>query len=284
MECHTHKSPFAILKATYNTILVHPEILFPFCIMAFIQLLVLEVLFFSLREPLIDLFTPLIQLEGGKFLHYPYNFVLLTKWFTQVQVPLYILFNSFFIGATVLIINYINEDRPINLKQIFKETLSRYLHLILATVLSVFLVIKLSEVYHAFIKNSLLTSEASLLFKKIILHGDGFIYLYISVCITTLLAFVIPIIMIEKTDIVTAIRLNFKSQLKSFWHIFILVSLPALLYIPVFLLKTSWYNPNDLAAPELLGVLLAGGVFLLLFIDAIQYTAITMFYLFQQGK
>lgn len=284
MESGTYKSPFVILKATYNTVLVHPEILFPFCIMAFIQLFVLEVLFFGLREPLVNLFAPLIQLEGGRFLHYPYNFLLLTKWFNQAQVPLYVFFNSFFIGTMVLIIHHINEDRPIHLRQIFKETFSVYLHLFLATALSVFLVVKLSEMYQIFIRGFLLTSGASLMFKKIIFHGDGFVYLYISVCITTLLGFVIPIIVIEKKGVLTAIRLNFRNQLKSFWHIFILVSLPAILYIPVFLLKISWHNPNDLAAPELLGALLAGGVFLLLFIDAIQYTAITTYYLFQQGK
>jgi hypothetical protein len=285
MESLTHKSPFSILKTTYNTILIHPVILFPFCLMAFIQLLLLEILFFMPRQPLVNLFAPLIiRSHGEGYIQYPYNFVLLTNWFNQIQIPLYVIFNSFFLGAMILIIHQINDDRPVDLKEVFRGMLSRYVHLMLAAALAVFLIVKFNSFYHIFARDSLANPQTPVFLRKIIFHGDNLVHLFISVWVTALLAFMVPIIVIEKKNILQAAALNFKNLLRSWGHIFVLVLLPALLYVPVSLLKMSWKNPETLVVPECMGLLLIGGTLILLFIEAIQYTAVTTYYLFQQGR
>ena len=56
----------ALLRASVNTIITNPVIVYPFCIIAFIQLLVLEVLYFSPRFPLSVFFGPIIARLHGE--------------------------------------------------------------------------------------------------------------------------------------------------------------------------------------------------------------------------
>src|SRR3990167_4297696 len=129
------KHPIVLLRTSVNTLVNHPDILFPFCILAFIQLLILEILFFAPRYPLAKFFEPLIRLDNPAYLHYPYNFILVTKWFEKIQIPIFVLFGGFFTGVSVAIVKAINDDMKFDFKGVFKQAVSSYIHLFLAGVI-----------------------------------------------------------------------------------------------------------------------------------------------------
>jgi hypothetical protein len=285
VEMSEHRSPIMVLRTAYNIILTNPVVFYPLWIMAFVQLFILEIFFFAPRQPLAGFFAPLItNLHGETFLHYPYNFALLIKWFDKVQIPLYVFFDSFFLGAMVLIIDQINDDKPVDLKKVFKTAFFRYIHLCLIAALSAGLILKLTSSYQMAKKHFLADPGAPWFLKKPVFYGDGVVNLMISVLVLSIFAFVIPIIMIEKKNFFSALVLNFKNQLKSLWLVFILILLPSLLYVPIFLLRMSWQKVDALPVPELSGALLVVSVFVWLFIDAMRYTAVTTYYLLEQGK
>lgn len=278
------KQPIVLLKSSFDTIINNPVILLPFTMVAFIQLLILEIIFFAPRYPLSIFFAPLIRkLEGEIFLHYPFNFVVMTKWFQSVQIPVYIILNSFFIGMTVLVIDLINNEKKVNLGQVFRQTLSRYVHLLVASGISVVLMYGVTTLYSTLlIRRALMIRSTNGIFymiKRAVLDGAPYFNLLFAIFLTALFAFVVPLIVLERKKIVAALVLNFKYLWRSFWFIFLVILLPGLLYIPVLLLKTNGKLFETILIPEVWGLIIIFSIMLTLFIDAIQYAAITTYYL-----
>lgn len=287
MSSHNpHKNPIAHLRFAFNTLFNNPVIFFPFCVVAFIQILALEILFFAPRYPLSIFFGPIIsKMRGDIFLHYPYNFLLLTEWFQKIQLPIYVFFTSFFIGSAVAIIQHINNDEGVRVKDVFRRTFSAYVHLLVIALISVSVLFGLSHVYRLLMNRAVLirsTSGIYFILKQVILVGAPYFNLLQAVFVTTLFAFVIPIIIIEKKKVGEAIILNFKNLWGSFWFLLTIIALPLLLYLPILLMRTASRHLNQEILPEAWGVFLLIGTLILLFIDATQYTAITTLYLYKK--
>lgn len=284
----SHKQPISLLKSSFNTLINNPAILFPFCILAFIQILTLGIIFFAPRQPLSVFFGPIIvRLHGEIFLHYPFNFVVLTQWFQKTQIPIYILCSTYFAGCTISIIDLINRGKKVNIKTVFRKTLSSYIHLLTAGIILVAIAIGFFGLYDLLIRQALTirsTSGIYFLIKQVIVRGAPYLKLMLSVFATSIFAFVIPIIIIEKERLFPAIALNFKSLRRSFWFVFLIIFLPMLLYVPIILLKTNRQWFESVAVPEAWGLLLMTDILVALFIEAIQYTAITTYYLLKKER
>lgn len=282
------KQPIGLLKTAVNCLFQNPIILLPFFIIAFIQIIVLEILFFAPRYPLSIFFEPLItKLSGEMFLHYPLNFILLGKWFQKFQIPIYILVNSLLLGIAVCIIKDINSDKTLRAKKIFRKTLSSYVHLITVACISVALLLGLSKLYSLVVGRAMLirsTSGIYFIIKKAVISGTPYFNLLFAIIITTLFAFVVPIIIIEKKKIFSAIVLNFKNLRRSFLLIFTVIFLSSILYIPVFLIKSSKHLFQEVFPPEVFGIMLIVSVLATLLIDAVQITAVTTYYLLEKEK
>lgn len=277
--------PIAFLQNSFNTILSHPVILFPFAIVAFLQLLILEILLFSNRYPLSIALGPLIRFNGEVFMHYPYNFVFITNWFQKAQIPLYVLFIVYFYGVAVSIIEAINLEKRVNLKSIFRKTLSTYVHLFIAGAISVTIMIVFSKLYDLVAARAMtIRSKSGIFFmiKKLVLDGAPFVNLGFAILVTTLFAFLIPIIVLERKKIFSAVVLNFKYLWGSFWFLLSVVLIPSLLYTPVLLLKLNGKFFNEFFIPEVWLIVLIVGIFVMLFIDTIVYTSITTYYLLRR--
>ena len=114
MKTSTSNNLAVLLSGAANIIKAHPHILYPLCLYAFLQLFVLEILYFSPRFPLSAFFGPLITtLWGGTFLHYPFNFILLPKLFYYIQVPLYLFLGAFLSATAVTFIAAVNDEKKI---------------------------------------------------------------------------------------------------------------------------------------------------------------------------
>jgi len=280
------KQPIVLLKSAFGTIAANPVILFPFTIIAFVQILILEIIFFAPRYPLSIFFRPIIQrIQGEIFLHYPFNFTLMNKWFQSVQIPIFVLLSSLLIGVAVAIIDFINKDKKIEMKEVFKRVLPLYIHLVVYGVIAVLCIIGLGKLYGLLIKRALIIRSTTGIFffiKKAVLILAPYFNLFFAVLVSTLLAFVMPIIVLEKKNVFTALLRNFKMISKTFWFVLVVIVLPALLYLPVLLLKSNTRLFQDILPPEGWGFILILGILLTLFIDAVQYTAITSYYLLKK--
>ncbi|MFA5087609.1 MAG: hypothetical protein WC552_01080 [Candidatus Omnitrophota bacterium] len=282
----TGKQVFPLLRQSINALVVNPIILFPFLTIAFFQLVILEILYFSTRFPLVAFFGPLIRrLWGEGYLHYPFNFAVLPMLFQFAQIPIYIFVSSFLIAVAMVMIAAINNDQNINFRSACRKAFPQYVHIVLAAIISFVIFYVLSKIYGVAIWRALKIGSKSGIFfmiKMIVLRGAPYFNLLMGVVITTLFAFVLPIIVIEKKKILSALILNFKSLWRSWWFIFLVVLFPTLLYVPVLILRNNMPVIANTFFPGIKFLALILSVLFMVVIDGVVYTAITMFYLLKR--
>src|SRR5262245_25858967 len=131
-EKDPHKNLMTLLGNSINTLMVNPVIFYPYLILGFIQLLALEILYFAPQSSLSVFFGPIIRrLWSESFLHYPLDLVLLPKLYYYAQIFIYIFIGGFLTSMLIQFISAINHDQKLNLKVVFKETLPRYIHIVI---------------------------------------------------------------------------------------------------------------------------------------------------------
>ena len=280
------KKVIPVLKNAVYSILKHKVIMFPYCITAFVHFLVLEILYFANRFPFSDFFDPIIRkLWSENYLHYPLNFVLLPKLFQYAQFIIYIFINNFLIAVSISIINNINSNLPIDRWNRFKETLSSYIHIVVIATISFFFIFIFFKVYGMVLDRAFLIRSQTgfyYILKNLVIYGAPYINLLLSIIITALFAYVIPIIIIDKKKVFSAILLNFKSLWQAPWFTFLIVFIPTMLYVPVLLLRNI--ITIKLPVPELTVLNLVLTVLVMIIIDAIVFTSITSYYLVTKEK
>lgn len=272
-----------LLNAVFDVLVVNPVILYPVFVLGFIQLLSLEFIYFVPRYPLSGLFGPIIVKSAGPaFLHYPYNYFLLSKWFHGVETFIAIFISCIFYGAMVLIISSVNSGEPVCLKKVFRQVRSSYIHLVAAMILANILFQGLVFLHGLVIKRALLIhSSAGMYFwiKEVLVTSKPYFQLLLACLVMALRAFVVPIIMLEQKKIITAVKLNFINYGRLFGLVLGMVIAAGCLYLPFIFFRTVQTGEMILKAPELSGLFLVLSVLVMLLIDAIQYTAITLCYL-----
>ena len=279
------RKPLALLKMALAILFSNPPIVLPFLCIAFVQLFIFEILLFAGRNPLRVFMGPIIQrMEGDIFLHYPFNYLLLIKWWQNsfLQSAIYIFIGSFFLGCAVAAIEAVNSNRSSNFTALLKKTLNSYVHLFAAAVITVSSMFFFSFLHGLVIGRALaIRSESGLLLwiKQAVLLSAPFVNLFIAALVTVLFIYVIPGIVLDGRKIWGALANNFRMLAKSAGITFGVVLLSALLYIPAVVLKLFSPAYQKAVAPELWPIVPLLGVFLSLFIDALQYTAITTYYL-----
>lgn len=283
---NTNKQLIPLLRESINSYIANPIILLPFITIAFIQMLILEVIYFAPQFPLIKFFGPLIQrLEGEAFLHYPQNLIILPKWFQTAQFFIYIFISSFLIGTAITIIANINNNKKSSFGAAAQQALSQYIHLVLAAITTFIMFYLFSSVYSILIRRALQIQSKTGIFymiKATVIYGAPYFNLLIGIVVTALFAFLFPIIIIEKKKIFAALILNFKSLWGSSWFLFFVVLVPTLFYIPVILLRNNLGIIINLTFEGMRMVVLIVSTLVMLFIDATIYTAITTHYLLKK--
>jgi len=273
-----------ILPLLSNTLYILREnkiILFPYMIILFLQLLLLEILYFFPRYPLNKFFNPIVsKLWSDHYLHYPLNFVLLPKLYQYLLIPSHIFLNSLLICMSIIIISNINNSKHSSIKKVFIDAISRYVHIVVATILSFILVISFFRIYEIFYdRASIIRSSSGIYFiiKSVIMVGAPYINLVLSVFATAIFVFLLPLIMIDKKNVFAAIIANFRLLRGSFWYLFFVILIPSVMYIPILLLRNS-LPVVDTNPGIIISVLILSAIFMVA-IDAMIYTSITSYYL-----
>ncbi|MFH1359976.1 MAG: hypothetical protein ABIJ41_02945 [Candidatus Omnitrophota bacterium] len=283
------KSLFLFIQNAVATIMRHPLILYPLCISVFIQLLILEILYFAPRWPLSLFFGPIIRrLYNEAYLHYPFNFQLVPKLFFYAQIPLYFLITAYLSAMTVSMIASIRNEKTISLRSAFRKTRSSYIHIVIAAILTFLTIFPLLKGYELIFERALrIKSETGVFFimRSIVVYGRPYFNLLIDVIVTTLYIFVIPAIVIDKLKIHRAFTENFKILSRSFFFMLGIVLIPGLIYVPVLMLRSIiGTSALSLTMPGLAGLIIALSVFAKLLIEALVLTATTTYYLMAKEK
>ena len=277
-------NPLILLKTTIHTIYQNPVILYPTIILAFVQFLVLEILYFAPRSPLSIFFGPLIShIWSEDFLHYPLDLILLPKLFYYAQIMVYLFGGALLLAVTTHIVVTLNNNHRANLRHSLKEAGRFYLQILFASILSLLLFQMSSSVYSTMIQAVLKikTTNASVVtFQKIFLWATPYIQFFIGILITTLLIYVVPIIIIEKKKFLKALGLNLNVLFRSFNTSFCVVLLPTLFYLPILVARNNIESLSNATVPEIQIFIIVLGVLVTMAIDLIILTTITTHYLF----
>lgn len=280
------RKPFKLLKTSILTLANHPVILFPFYIVAFLQFLLLEIIFFYPRQPLITFFAPVVKTFFGEvYLHYPMNLVALPQIYQYVQYIVFIFFSSLFLGIAISIIHDINEGKSPKFSRSLGKALRSYVFIVIASAIAFAAMWGLTYLYGmAFNRALLIRSESGpfYLLKRFVTAGSPYIKFMISVLVTAVFAHIIPVIIIERKKIFGAIWLNFICFFKNFFTTMFLVLIPSLFYIPILLLRQSIPFSNDF--PEMGLLLLCASILITILIDAVIYCGITINYLLNKEE
>ncbi|MEW5895761.1 MAG: hypothetical protein AB1650_08425 [Candidatus Omnitrophota bacterium] len=281
------KQTFSLILNSIFTLFKNPQILYPFGILAFIQLLIMEVLFFAPRNPLSFIFKPIItRLKGEAYLHYPLNFDLMNHWFQSLQVVIFLFITSYLMGKAILMIASVNQDKPIGDKMPALG-LRKYLGIVLAFFFFFLLIHGLTSIYGLLIHRAVqIRSTSGIYFyiKQAVLVGAPYFNLLFSIMVTALFAYVVPVIVLEAKNVFIAIGKNFQILWLNLLPTFGVVFLTSMIYVPILLIRSNEKSLSVLFTPETWQLTVIAGIFILLFIEAMQYTAITTCYLLTKDE
>ena len=281
------KQSFPLLGGALSTLFKNPQIFYPFCILAFVQLFIMEILFFSNRFPLVLFFKPIItRLKGAQYLHYPFNYELINYWFQSAQIFIFLFVSSVVVGKVVLMIFKINSGGALEQKMP-KLGLKRYVNLVVAFFAIYLLMYGMTSLYGILIKRAFQirsTNGVYFLIKQFVLMGAPYFNLLFSIMVTTAMAYVVPVIVLENKNVFIGIARNFKILRMSVVPLFTVIFISSLIYVPVLLVRSNYKWLSSFISPETWQIFVIFGVFVMLFIDAFQYTAITMCYLLAKDE
>lgn len=280
-----HKQLIPLLKLSVKTLLTNPAILFPLSIGVFIQLLTLEILYFSPRFPLDIFFGPIVsRIWAEAFLHYPLNFFLLPKLFYYAQIAIYLFIGSFLSAVAISMVASLNNHEKVSFKSAVNKVFPFYLHIFLAGLLSLVLFNTFSFLFYKAIGQAVSIEKGAGALSQFLSVSQPYFNLFIGVMATVLLAFVIPVIAIEQKKITGALWANFSKLRKSFWFIFAVTAVPTMLYIPVFLLRNNMSEIANSTFPEIQVFLILLGIAATFCIDTTVFTAATIYYLLEKEQ
>ena len=135
------KSPLTVLRLAFSLFKFdNQKIFYPFIIIVFINLLVLEVIYFLPRYPLSVFFSPIIsRIWGEQYLHYPMDLMLLPKLFYYAQMVIFLFLSSFLIVLVVDMVADINNDKQVNFRSSLQKSLPGYIYIVLYSFLTLLL-------------------------------------------------------------------------------------------------------------------------------------------------
>lgn len=278
------QNPITILRISLSSIIKHPAILFPTITLGFIQLLALQILYFSPQKPIVYFLGPLItSVWSEEFLHYPKNLILLPKIFYYVQILIYLFIGTFLLAVTSKIITILNDHPRVNLKLVFKEVFSLYVHIFFASAIAFILFQLLTSSYikliEFLIKAEPFKSNLNFWNKTFVLSIPYFQFT-LGIVASTLLIYTIPIIVNEKKKVFIAFIQNFKILSRSFITSLVIVGLPTLLYLPILALRNNIPFLMNAISPEIQIIAIILGLISSMFIDLLIMVSATTLYLF----
>jgi len=233
----------SVYDKTSQSLKSNPVLFLPFVIFAAFEFVTLMIIYLAPRMPLKLLLGPPIRaIWGERFLHYPINFLLIPKLASLARIGLTVVIGSFLTGVATLLVYNIFKKTKINLKEIFKSALKKYVSLFAIVLLFTIIFYLLDKVTPKLLIKYFASGHAKLLFV-----GPRFWLGPILTCFNFMLAvivqsafvYAIPILLIEGETLTKALLRSFLLFKKFFFKTILLIGLPMLIYIPIIVLQAD---------------------------------------------
>lgn len=268
--------------ASFGLIIEKPIVILPFIIIAFLESLALELIYFSSRKPLSYIVNPIIRKFSGEvFVHYPGNLLILPKLFYYAQIVIYIFIGVLLTAVSVNIVKNIRMTLPLKAKALINNAFRRYISFFVfgAVVIVFMLLLKKVDIF-IFAKGMGLVSKH---LPQILLKLSPFIltlFLFLSnIILQTFLVLAVPIIVIKKESLFKALGSSINLGWRNFVTIFTLIFLPFLVYLPITLLKTGSSRLINKTFPEINLYIAAAGIILTALVECFVVVCASQFLL-----
>ncbi len=279
-------SPFTILKAAFNLFRSNKEIYFPFIIVTFSYILILELAYFIPRYPLSLFFSPIIKrIWGEEFLHYPMDLLLLPKIFYYAQIVYFIFLGGYILSIISKLIEGINSSEKVSFKTAFKKSLPSYIHIFLCIAFSLMCLQILNGGYDLIIKRAYKIQSTSGIFfqiKSAVILSAGYIKFLLGLFVSFIFAYAAPIIIIEKKRFLSAMLMNFKVIFSSFWTTLVIVFIPTILFLPILILRNNTGALVEKTFPEVQIAVIILSVIASTALNAYITAVTTLFYIYKR--
>jgi hypothetical protein len=257
-----------------------PVIIMPFIIIAFLESLALEIIYFFPRHPLSILFNPIIRKYFGEsYLHYPGNLFVVPNLYYYAEVAIYIFIGVALSAISINIFKNIKANIPLTTAALIKNVFKKYVSFILFGILIILLSVLIERV-DRFIYTKimrLIAEEFPNAVGKFYSTGLA-LFLYVSnIILQVFLVLTIPIIVIEKKSLIKALGRSIYLGLRNFFGIFVLLLLPFVVYLPVVLLKSGLAALADKTFPEIVLLVTVTSIVIAIFIDCFMIICVSHF-------
>lgn len=264
-----------IWQKGWRLIRKHPVVFAPFLISGACSVIVLYILFLAPHRPISYLLAPPIRMAmGEKFLHYPFNFVVLPKLFRLGDLCVSAFVGMLMSAVTVgMVADILAERRPSFLIS-FLVAIKRYFMLILVWFVSFGIISLVMNFLPGFF--DLQARLGKSLFVTISLA--------VSIFVQLLFIYVVPALILGRKKIIPAFKDNLKTLANKFIPSMIVVAVPAVMYVPILLFKSYAGLFAQTNFPEMVLLVLLAGVVMTLAIDFWITVCITILYVKQNDR
>lgn len=267
---------------SYTLIRKSPRLLFPLLIVAFLEGLWLELLYFAPRSPLNGPFLPPIKRYFGEMAaHYPAFLFLLPRLFGFGQLFIYIFVGGILTAITMVMAASLSEGQSLSFSVAFKKVRKRLFSLI---VVSCFIILCLGFITgreFTFLKAGFDAAGKGMLYKMLLFLAGIFRYLnfLIAVSVQALVLFILPFLVLENKKLFPAIGRGLLFGGQHFGRVFLLLLAPSLCYSPIWFLKTKTsFLVQKTSTPEAIVWLMGIGILATLLVDAFIAVSAALFY------
>lgn len=266
--------------ASFELMLSKPIIILPFFVIAFIEVLALELLYFSTRRPISIIADPVIRKYFGEnSLHYPGSLLILPDLFYYIEIVIYVLVSVFLIAVSISIVKNIKMNLPVKISALVKNALKQYSSYIIFGIIMVISIILLRETF-----TFIFTKLAQFGLKHFPKMGTELYFigllsvLFISNCaLQAFLILTLPLMVIEKKPLLKALGGSIYLGFRNFFTLFGLIFVPFLVYFPITLLKIGSTKLAGRTFPEIILCIMAAGIIIGAIIDGFVFICASQF-------
>ena len=261
----------------------------PFIIFAILESLALILVFLSPRKPFDIVFAPPIRaFWGERFLHYPANFLLLSRLAGISRMFLAVIYSSLLTGAAVSMVSSYYTKKQAKLKDAFILALKKYASLFIIVLLFILIYYFSIKAINSGALKYFAKHQGRLLFLSpklwisVILPVFNFIF---AILIQSIFTYAIPALIRDKVNLFKALAKSLRVFGRYFLQTIVLVGLPLLIYIPILILNyNTAFLINRLFPEFILIVLFSGIIVSSLIIDPLITVSTAVFYLLSKEQ
>ena len=274
-------------RTTLRLMTSNVNILMPIVIIGCIQIFLLVFLFFSVREPFVQIFGPPIQhFWGPSATHYPqYNFIL-PYILEIIQIPLVIFVYSLFIGVLVASVYFIDQDKPLIQKNVWAQVFKVYIFLCMGAALYIVLQGLMTAGVDMLINRADMIRSTSGKFyyiKRTVFEFGRYFYILRGAILDGLFAYLVPILVIEQVKIFRGLWMNMQAVWKSLGTVFFTIVISRLVFIPWVVLENNMEEVL-LTYPDYNLLFFVLKLCAILIIQTFVYIFFTIHYLYKRGS